>query len=581
MRYILSCTNCHELYLLLNNKEYKIQLTYHFKKTLMKNTNYILHLFFLFILSSLSLSIFSQTSIPAGNVSGLWIKPNSPYIIEGDIKIPADSLLIIEPGVIIEFQGSYKFIVLGQLLAVGNITDTIVFTAQQEWNALLFTSNSSSDTSRIAYCKLEKSKHLHNSWPSGWGGAISVVNYTNLIISNSTIINNKASWNGGGIYCYASSPVIKNNLISNNFGSEGGGIFIKESNAIITGNYISNNNATLGGGGAIFLDLRSNPIISKNIITNNFSYSGAGIDCVGANPLIIGNNITNNIGNSGGIQCGSSSPLIINNVICNNTATYGGGAIACYWNSSPNIINNTLSNNHSDGVAGSVFLRGESNPTFINSILYGNTSTFYDHQIHSYDETSQPNFINCNIEDGIYAIGDTSYYQFTGVFKNNINLPSLHTSATFGSGASYDALLADWSLQDNSPCVNAGTSDTTGLNLPTTDHVDNPRVLGIVDIGAFENQVNTSLNKLSFNNFFLLFPNPSEGKTNLIFDNLNNEKIKLEIISSTGQTIFSKKLRDNSNLIEQLDLTDFIPGIYFVKIKSDNISIVQKLILLK
>jgi hypothetical protein len=44
---------------------------------------------------------YSQTYIPPGDVSGMWILSSSPYYIQGDITIPNDSTLIIEPGVLV------------------------------------------------------------------------------------------------------------------------------------------------------------------------------------------------------------------------------------------------------------------------------------------------------------------------------------------------------------------------------------------------------------------------------------------------------------------------------------------------
>ena len=557
----------------------------------MKKVSPSRHVCFLILITFFSQNIFSQTAIPAGNVSGLWAQVNSPYNINGNITIPADSMLTVEPGVIIKFQGNFKFTVLGQLIAVGLATDTIVFTSQfstpsLRWNGLRFLTNTSIDTSKVSYCKLEKGFAQGMPGPKeDCGGAIYISQYSNLIISNSSIVNNWANVNGGGICCYSSNPIIKNNIINNNSSQQGGGIFLNSSNGIISENNISNDTAGLSSGGAIFLDLFSNPIISKNSLTNNYAYvGGAGISCTSANPSIIGNIITNNNGDggSGAILCSSSSPTLINNIICNNTSfSGGGGAISCYYSSSPTLINNTIANNNSDEVGGSVYCLGSSNPTFINCILYGNTTQMAYPQVHLYDSTCHPNFINCDIENGIYSIGDTAYVYYSGNFQNNIDLAPAFSSPTLGSGISYNALIANWSLQTISPCINSGIMDTTGLNLPPTDYAGNPRVIGQIDIGAIEDQSNVSTNEIIFNSTFLLFPNPSEGKANLFLDNLNNENFELEIVSSNGQLLFNKKLSNNSKLIEQIDLTNYINGIYFVKIKNAHISQVEKLVILK
>ena len=76
--------------------------------------------FLIFMLLFLSLgTVFSQTPVPGGNVSGTWTLAGSPYQINGDITIPNSQSLIIEPGVLVEFKGYYKLDVQGRLLAIG------------------------------------------------------------------------------------------------------------------------------------------------------------------------------------------------------------------------------------------------------------------------------------------------------------------------------------------------------------------------------------------------------------------------------------------------------------------------------
>src|SRR5688572_3770467 len=103
--------------------------------------------------------IYSQTTIPAGNVSGIWAKAGSPYQVQGTIQIPDGQTLSIEPGVTIEFQGHYKFNVQGRLLAIGTATDTIIFTAVNTttgwWGVRFDNTPATNDTSKIKYCKLQ------------------------------------------------------------------------------------------------------------------------------------------------------------------------------------------------------------------------------------------------------------------------------------------------------------------------------------------------------------------------------------------------------------------------------------------
>jgi hypothetical protein len=52
--------------------------------------------FLIFMLLFLSLgTVFSQTPVPGGNVSGTWTLAGSPYLINGEITIPNSQSLII------------------------------------------------------------------------------------------------------------------------------------------------------------------------------------------------------------------------------------------------------------------------------------------------------------------------------------------------------------------------------------------------------------------------------------------------------------------------------------------------------
>ena len=76
-----------------------------------------------------SISGYGQTTVPGGVVSGTWTKANSPYLVQAAIMVADGTTLTIEPGVKIEFQGSFKLLVLGNVIAAGAVNDTITFTA--------------------------------------------------------------------------------------------------------------------------------------------------------------------------------------------------------------------------------------------------------------------------------------------------------------------------------------------------------------------------------------------------------------------------------------------------------------------
>ena len=77
----------------------------------------------------------------SGSVNGTWNLAGSPYIINGEIDLQIGNELGIEPGVEVQFSGYYKFNVYGRLLAEGDSTNAISFTAQNTvvgWHGLRF-----------------------------------------------------------------------------------------------------------------------------------------------------------------------------------------------------------------------------------------------------------------------------------------------------------------------------------------------------------------------------------------------------------------------------------------------------------
>ncbi|HDR68623.1 MAG TPA: hypothetical protein ENN61_06175 [Bacteroidaceae bacterium] len=89
----------------------------------MKNKIPVTLTFALFAFSVIS----AETVIPGGNVTGTWYKANSPYKITGNITVPINNSLIIEPGVQVNFQDYYSLTVNGLLEAVGTEADSIHF----------------------------------------------------------------------------------------------------------------------------------------------------------------------------------------------------------------------------------------------------------------------------------------------------------------------------------------------------------------------------------------------------------------------------------------------------------------------
>jgi hypothetical protein len=328
----------------------------------------LLHIF-------LTVTIKSQTNVPSGDVSGTWEIAGSPYNIQGNITIPNDSTLFIEPGVLIQFEGHYALNVQGRILAIGTEINGITFTINDTtgfhdrdttkggWNGIQFIDTpSDNDTSKLIYCTLQYGKAVGSSPPDNSGGAIFISNFNKVLISNCLITNNSAggsdSPSGGGISLHFADITLIENVSSHNRAWDGGGIKIWESDPVFIGNLIESNQADEGGGG-IWIGGLSHIEFNYDIISNNVAW-----------------------GNGGGIICWQTTNTTLNSVnVMNNSANWGGGvgAIDCEMQiNSCNFIDNAAVS--LGGGIGSDY-----STIFINNTTFASdTSGFLSGAIHSW-----------------------------------------------------------------------------------------------------------------------------------------------------------------------------------------------------
>lgn len=312
---------------------------------------------------------------------------------------------------------------------------------------------------------------------------------------------------GGGVYCTASSPTIRNCIIENNTGEHGGGVSCNNgSSPEISGCTIRNNTATHSGSG-IYCSSSSPTVANCEISNNEATYSGGGIYCLSSSPnisdCVIEYNTTGYSG--GGIYCESSSPTITNCTMLNNEAERSGGGISCNISSSPTItscviaknelnyksndnlggsgggifcssssptiINCTIASNTASRTGGGIFCRNGSLPTVTNSIIWANTAIVYNE---IYPDT----------------LAIVTYSNIKGGYsgEGNINSDPLFTYPENN----------DYRLQAGSLCIDAATSNPP---VPVTDRdgrtrYDDPDMpdTGIgekgmyYDVGAYEKQ---------------------------------------------------------------------------------------------
>jgi PKD repeat protein len=312
--------------------------------------------FFFFLL--ISANLFSQTNIPNGTVSGTWTAAGSPYLVQGNIMIANGTTLTIQPGVTVSFQGSYRLLVNGRLIAAGTGADSIRFTAVDTstgWQGIRFDNTSiNNDSSVISYCSIQ-----YGISTTVNGGGIYVRNFPKLSIRNTTISNCWAvgGKGGGGIYLEGSNIIFRDNKIFRNHAVSGGGMYISGGSPLVTNNVFSYNDnrqppPAIGDpgsdpdsyGGGIHIWNSEGATVSSNTITYNSCLYGGGLAQQYGTAFITNNNISYNQANSGGGIYANDGGQFRTNTISYNTAGTDGGAVYCAGGSgfeNNNIIYNT------------------------------------------------------------------------------------------------------------------------------------------------------------------------------------------------------------------------------------------------
>ncbi|KPA13146.1 hypothetical protein MHK_006647, partial [Candidatus Magnetomorum sp. HK-1] len=235
-------------------------------------------------------------------------------------------------------------------------------------------------------------------------------------IDGITITNGSAD-NGGGFYCFISSPSLSNVTITENSANDDGG-----------GIYCFGSSPSL-----------SNVTVTRNSAKNN----GGGFFCLGSSPSLSNVTITENSANDdgGGIYCDESSPSLSNVTITGNSANDDGGGIYCD-ESSPSLSNVTITRNSAKNYGGGIYCDA-SNIFLVNSILWHNSPQAIYLSIAWRTTTTIINY--SNIENGFDGIVNTDSNNTILWQDGNISTPPLFINPD-----------DNFQLQTNSPCINSG-----------------------------------------------------------------------------------------------------------------------------
>jgi len=186
--------------------------------------------------------------------------------------------------------------------------------------------------------------------------------------------------------------------------------------------------------------------------------------------------------------------------------------------------------------------------------------------------------------------------------EQNWDIVYVEYSTNFGATWSVlGAMGANWYNSDRTvttagnDCYNCPGAQWTGTNTTLTTysyplsvlnsetniifrivfHSDDAENLRGVNIDDFV--INGTLSNQNFElDSIEVYPNPSKGIFNISLGNV--QPTKIDIYDLTGKIILSKSAFQSSNIETSIDLSNAATGIYFVKITTDNQSIVKRII---
>ncbi len=297
------------------------------------------------------------------------LKANSPYWIGGDISVPANKTLTIQPGTRVEFFPSNRIEVQGSLIAEGTSSDSIYFTIPDippnfnldtfdgGWGGVrIIHMETESDSSLFSFCRFEygRAESIQNNLDNG--GVMAIQSFHKVRIANCLFINNWAGGDrisGGGALLIANSNILlKGNTFRNNKADRGGAIFISDSQVHLYNNSIHSNHAE--NGGAFFIN-NSAINLTNSTIRNNSATNNGG-------AFFIAENVPSTI-------------HFTNMTLTENSAIARGGMLDG-GNCNLTFRNCQISNNKSGSYGGAINGYGEPHLVFTNCNLYGNHAIF-------------------------------------------------------------------------------------------------------------------------------------------------------------------------------------------------------------
>ena len=365
---------------------------------------------------------------------------------------------------------------------------------------------------------------IEDNWSHN-GGGLSIYRSNGSVLNNVIIRDNACSAFGGGVFTYGSTVNMTNVTVTGNNNlagtAQGGGMMMSITGGTLDNMTITDNEGCCGGGGVWTNGNNCTWVMTNSIISGNSSDWGGGL-------AVLGGDVT------------GAEPTLINVTISNNTASSNGGAV---WtvDASPTFENCTFTGNTAlaDGMGGTFWLMGVGDPSLTDCLISENTAPYATAGIWSmsvttlnltrvtiadnsgewnpgvfisdaYDDGSHTpaTLTNCTITGNSSSNGSTIRATYGGhidvinsiIWDNatpaEVSIASgsvdiIYSDIDGGWGGEgnitadplfVDADNGDFTLQVESPCIDAGIADTDGDGVEDiTDYFGD-----MPDMGVFE-----------------------------------------------------------------------------------------------
>ena len=319
------------------------------------------------------------------------------------------------------------------------------------------------------------------------------------------------------------------------------------------------------GGGILIA--KSSPTIRFNIIINNEAVNISGV----------------NSGGGGGVRAGDGNPKILNNIVTSNKGRYGAGIVLNYTGA---VVKNNIITNNSGGQD------------------FGGGALWMNHDGSS-PKIIENNTITANKVVGVYV------YQGSSIIRNCIIWADPPTSTvqilvrSGGPTVSYSNILGDYSgtenifsdplfadstfsLQDNSPCVDAGDK-AVGFNDPENSLLPGtalPPSRGSLlnDMGAyggpgagkfpnFNLPTSVALNGYSLPSEYRLlqnYPNPFNPATKINFSIPKTSYVTIKVFDLLGKEVamLTDEKKSAGNYSLEFNAGNLASGVYFYSMQA-------------